>query len=50
MLGDVGIAAFGLWAEQVKDNEKNRQNYAEKNYQERSEIHQVKVTIAGGEN
>ena len=30
---------LALWAEQVKDNEKNRQNYAEQNYEERSEIH-----------
>ena len=35
-----------LGAEQVKDNEKSRQNYSKENYEDGSEIHKKLVTVA----
>jgi hypothetical protein len=42
--------SLALGADKVKRNEKSRENDAEENYEERSQIHQVKVTIAGARN
>ena len=38
---------LALLADQEKHNEKSRQNYAEENDEECSEIHQGKVTVVG---